>query len=139
MQVDGPSDLDSPPPAEDTSPKPEPTKAKPGIPPGSPDWWGHPDAPWDTATLQRWVDEVDADPPHPWRRDGDVYWKSLACPRCTHTMTVELSGGPRGVDVTKDERTPAWCNCQTPETVHGRPEDETEGCGQNGWIRMPEL
>jgi hypothetical protein len=36
------------------------------------------------------------------------------------------------------EPTPVWCNCQTDKNTHsGRPDDVTEGCGQNGFIRQP--
>ena len=121
-----------------------PTPPKPGIPPGTPDWWGHADAPWDTLTIQRWVDQIDA---ALWHKDGNDYWKALPCPRCTHGLTIDLGGGssldyqqgPEGLGPTTDETlTPAWCNCKTANATHpGRPEGTTEGCGQSGHVNRP--
>lgn len=113
-----------------------------------PNWWKHPDAPWDTTTIQLWVDKIDE---VPWRSDGaGGYWKTLACPRCTHQVTFELRGGPvirllwdmpGDIDWTQDrtgalrmsqgseaapdtaaadsaERTPVECNCETNGATH---------------------
>jgi hypothetical protein len=130
-------------PAAEPEPKPvAPPPPKPGIPAGTPDWWGHPDAPWDTHTIRLWVSGVDA---VPWRQVPGGYAKTLPCPRCTHDMTVELYGG--GIETydleppDRDLRQPATgavCNCETDKSAHtGRPDEETTGCGQSGPVKRP--
>jgi len=129
-------------PAGEAETPPTPREPKPGIPPGTPDWWGHVDAPWSAETPQLWVDEVDK---AGWYEDGSTFWKALACPRCRHQMSIVLRPGIRaesedaGGDAGGDaKRTPASCNCETDTTVHeGRPEARTRGCGQRGWVERP--
>jgi hypothetical protein len=136
-----------------SNPVPPPKK---GIPEGRPDWWGHPDAPWDTSTIQYWVDLIDA---VPWQQEDDVWWKSLGCPRCHHQMTSSLAGGVVGesgaaageaaaaptkalvsqaieeptaaepvrrMAAAGGEPTPVWCNCQTDKNAHSGRPDDVK-------------
>lgn len=131
--------LETPIPAPATRPQP-----KPGIPPGTPDWWGHPDAPWDTSTPELWVDAIDN---ISWQRDRDTFWKALSCPRCTHEIVFSLGGGltedfdeePGGRSGALDQAfTPVRCTCETDKDAHpGRSDERKTGCGQNGWVKRP--
>ena len=120
-------------------PAPTPPRVpKEGVPKGTPLDWGNPEAPWDENTIQLWVDEIDAVPWVGQPTQNPVRWyKSLPCPRCTHTMTIEVGGGGLLTARAEDEPTPAWCNCHTADTVHGRPDDHAYGCGQGAPVRRP--
>lgn len=94
---------------------------------------GGPSAAWNEETPPEWVNSVDA---VPWFRDGNAYYKRLACPRCTHAMSVETGGG--ATTLAPDLTIVARCNCQTEANVHaGRPAAITSGCGRAGDIATP--
>ena len=119
-------------------PPPTPREPKPGIPPGTPDWWGHADAPWSAETPELWVDEVDRNAD--WQEDGSTYWKALPRPHGAHTRFPSCCG--RGsADKTRTETASArrpHRNRDTDKTAHeGRPDDRTRGCGQRGWVERP--
>ncbi len=96
---------------------------------------------WENSTSRGWAEVIDA---WPWHQDytNPSYWvKGGDCPRCLHSMTIDLDGAAALRYARQDESgswMQAWCNCSAkPCHVEGRPSDDENGCGINGWVAMP--
>jgi hypothetical protein len=86
---------------------------------------------WSETTGQAWFETVEK---WPWTQvDGD-WVKTGICPRCEHEMDGTIPGGVVTFGPAA-EPVVVVCNCR--HSHKGRPNEYTEGCGQNARISPP--